>query len=397
MHKYNIRRYLDFPQAEYEARCDRFRARLRERHIGAAVLSTGANLRYFSGLNTVLYQTTLRPITMVIPADAAKEPVMVVPEVLEATCLATSWVEDIRTNAECYGKTPTDVLGVLCDTMRDLGLAHGLVGMEFAQGQYLAMEHAQFIELEGSLPEAEFVDISDAIWQLRMVKSELEIACLKIACDISGVGVQAGIERLKPGITERDLYAAITATYYRNGAESHFLTFMSGAKGNQVRDGGASDLPFENGHFMKVDGGAVYKGYFCDFCRILSVGRLLESQRRAIAVSARAGAAAIAEAKPGNQLEQLVVAAHRVLQENGFGFYMNAIGHGVGMAIHERPWIQKGSPVPIKSGMVLAIEVGVVDDNRFDDGSYTTEENIAITDTGARVLTDLLSPDLVEC
>src|SRR5688500_13197299 len=84
-HRYNIRRYLDFPQAEYEGRCDRFRTRLRERQIGAAVLTTGANLRYFSGLNTVLYQTTLRPITMVIPADAAKEPVMVVPEVLEAT------------------------------------------------------------------------------------------------------------------------------------------------------------------------------------------------------------------------------------------------------------------------------------------------------------------------
>jgi Xaa-Pro aminopeptidase len=76
---------------------------------------------------------------------------------------------------------------------------------------------------------------------------------------------------------------------------------------------------------------------------------------------------------------------------------MNAIGHGVGMAIHERPWIQKGSTVPIEPGMVLAIEVGVVDDSRFDDGSYTTEENIAITDTGARVLTDLLSPALVEC
>jgi len=44
--------------------------------------------------------------------------------------------------------------------------------------------------------------------------------------------------------------------YYKNGAESHFLTFMSGAKGNQGRDGGASDLPFENGRFMKVDGGA---------------------------------------------------------------------------------------------------------------------------------------------
>lgn len=397
MHKYNIKRYLDFSISEYEFRYARLKTLLSDRGLDALLVTTGQNVRYFSGLNTVLFKTTLRPITMLLPAGDAHEPVMVVPEVLEATCLATTWISDIRTNAECYGKTPSHVLDILAATIRDLGLSSGRVGMELGAGQYLAMEQQQFEILKRSVPGAEWVDASEVIWQMRMLKSPSEIEALKTACDISAAGIQAGALVLKPGITERELYAAVTSAYYQNGAEDHFLTFMSGAKGNQVRDGGASELQFERGHFMKVDGGAVYKGYHCDFCRLLGVGRLLDSQRRGIEASAKAGAAAISEARRGVPIHNLPAAAHRVLGESGYSSYMNAIGHGVGMAIHERPWLQTGDFRPLEPGMVIAIEVGVVDPERFDDGSYTTEENIVITDGAARVLTDALSPALIEC
>jgi Xaa-Pro aminopeptidase len=96
-------------------------------------------------------------------------------------------------------------------------------------------------------------------------------------------------------------------------------------------------------------------------------------------------------------IRRLPEEAHRILAAKGYGCYMNAIGHGVGLAIHERPWIERDATIPLREGMVIAIEVGVVDADRFDDGSYTTEENVAVAADGARVLTDRLSPVLLEC
>src|SRR5262245_36746892 len=209
---YNIKQYLDFPISEYEARFSRAQALMAEAGIDALLITTPQNLRYFSGLNTVLYLTTLRPITMLLPAARGAEPVMVVPEVLEATCLATTWVEDIRINAECYGKTPSEVLEVLGETVRNLGLDSKCIGMEFGGGHYLAIEQQQLGKLHASLPSVEWRDATDLIWELRMVKSPLEIEALRTACEISGMGVEAGFRALRPGMTERELYSVITAT-----------------------------------------------------------------------------------------------------------------------------------------------------------------------------------------
>ena len=393
---YNVKRYLDFPRSEFEGRCRRFQAALAARGIDAAFLTTERNVRYFTGLKTLLYMTRMRPITALIPADPRREPVMIVPEVLEATCLATTWVEDIRINAECYGKAPVSMLDTIHAALDDLGLASGAIGMEFGMGTYLAITQQDLDVLRQGLPRARWVDATDAIWEIRSVKSDLEAEALKTACDISGAGIEEGFKALKPGLTERQLYAVIAATYYREGAEDHMLIFHSGAKGYQSRDAAASDFPFERGHFMKVDGGACYKGYWCDFCRMLGVSPLLESQRRAMRASAKAGAAAFAAAKPGVPIRDLAAAADRVLKEEGFGFYMNAIGHNVGLDIHEPPWLDRVSERPLRQGMALSVEVGVINEERFDDGSYTFEDNAVITADGARVMTDRLPAEVME-
>jgi Xaa-Pro aminopeptidase len=360
------------------------------RGIDGILLTSKQNARYFTGLKTLLYLTKLRPITALLPADAKFEPIMIVPEVLEATCLATTWVENIRTNSECYGKPTVGMLETIQETITDLGLSSGVIGMEFGTGHYLAMTHEDRKQLEASLPRAQFVDVADLIWDVRSRKSALEVEALKTACDISATGITEGLKAFRLGMTERQLYAIIASTYYREGAEDHMLIFHSGAKGNQVRDAAASDYPFERGHFMKVDGGACYKGYWCDFCRMLSVGPLSDSRRRAMLASARANASAISIMKQGKPIRDLAIAADNVLKDEGFGRYMNAIGHNVGLDIHEPPWLDRVSTQPLHEGMVLSVEVGVVDPNLFDDGSYTFEDNAVVTVDGSRLLTDQL-------
>lgn len=393
---YNVKKFFDFPQGEYEARNAKVTGLLAEHGIDALLITTEPNVRYFTGLNTLLYRTKLRPITALLPACGTREPVLVVPEVLEGTCVATSWVQDIRINAECYGKPSREVLEVMVDTIKDLGLSDGVIGMEFGMGQYICLTNEELRELQSRLPHVRWVDAAPIIWDVRAVKSALEVDALKTACDISAAGIEEGFKALKEGMTERQLYSVITSKYYEEGAENHVLIFHSGAKGNQARDAAASDYAFERGHFMKVDGGAVYKGYYCDFCRMLGVGKLLESQRRAMRASARANAAAIAAMRPGVAIKDLAAAADAILKEEGFGFYMNAIGHGIGLDMHERPWLDRVNTATIKEGMVLSVEVGVVDSDRFDDGSYTFEDNTVVTANGPRVLTDRLPAEVLE-
>ena len=75
---------------------------------------------------------------------------------------------------------------------------------------------------------------------------------------------------------------------------------------------------------------------------------------------------------------------------------MNAIGHNVGLDIHEPPWLDRVSDRPLQRGMALSVEVGVVDESRFDDGSYTFEDNALVTEAGGLVLTDRLPALLME-
>ena len=197
-------------------------------------------------------------------------------------------------------------------------------------------------------------------------------------------------------MTERELYGVITAAYYQAGAEDHWLAFMSGAKGYQTRDARSSDYAFERGHFAKVDGGACYKGYQVDLCRHIGLAPLEDSQRLAMLASKRAVAAALGVIGAGVPISALGSAADAVLRQAGFTYYMNSVGHGVGMDMHEPPWLERKNDAPVHPGMVLSVEIGVVNPDRWDDGSCTFEDNIVVEENGCRVLSDKFSEELYE-
>jgi Xaa-Pro aminopeptidase len=394
-HRYHIQRYPDFPQAEYESRWRRLRSRMAAGGIDAAIFTTEQNIRYVTGFKTVMFQVKMRPMIAVLPTRADQPPALVIPEFLEATALATTWLEDIHLGTECYGQRVVGVEEVLLRVLHKLNLDAAAPGFEL-NGHQLALSQQQFVALTEALPAARIVDVGDLIWQVRRVKSAPEVEAFKTACDITCAGIQAGFEVLRPGMREDEFWGHVLAAYYRAGAESHMLTLHATPKGNQVRDALPSPYPFQPGHFMKMDGAAGYKGYRPDFCRMMSVGRLAEDQRRCIALSAQANAAAAASARAGVRVAQLHAPVRSVLEPAGFGFFWNAIGHGVGMDVHEPPYLYTDCQEELAAGNIISIEVGIVNPERFDDASYTIEDNWLITEMGAVKLSDGLPTDLLE-
>jgi Xaa-Pro dipeptidase len=365
------------------------------RGIDAAVFTTEQNIRYLTGFKTVMFQVKMRPMIAVLPTREDRPPALVIPEFLEATALATTWLDDIHLATECYGQRVVRVEEVLLHLLRELDLGAATLGFELS-GHQLALSQQQFAALTGALPAARIVDAGDLIWQVRRVKSTPEVEAFKTACDITCAGIRAGFEVLRPGMREDEFWGHVVAAFYRAGAESHMLTLHSTAKGNQIRDGLPSSHPFRPGHFMKIDGAAGYRGYRPDFCRMVSVGRLAEDQHRCIALSAQANAAAAASACAGIRVSQLHEPVRSVLEPAGYGFFWNAIGHGVGMDVHEPPYLYADCQEELVAGNIISIEVGIVNPERFDDASYTIEDNWLITEAGAVKLSDGLPTDLVE-
>jgi Xaa-Pro dipeptidase len=393
---YKYRRFLDFPESEYEARYQKIQVEMADLGMDAILLTTEPNIRYFTGFKTSIFKLKLRPLFAILRADSRLKPILVLPEFLEAAALATSWVDDVRITSECYGKPNQDAIEVVTGVLTDVGLDKVTLGMEFGVSQHLGMSQTEFTRFKTALPKINLVDASGPIWKLRRLKSPLEIETMKTACDISAAGVLAGFQVLRPGLTEAELYARIVSTYYQEGAEGHLLGIHSTAKGNQVRDTLPCDFPFERGHFMKIDGGAMVKGYYCDFCRLLSVGPAIEPRRRAMQTSIDAFRAVADRVRPGVRISELGAAADRLLAERGYSCYWNAIGHGLGMELHEPPILYRDNYDPLEVGNVLSVEVGVVDPDRFDDASFTFEENLAVTEDGYRWLTDKLPPQIME-
>jgi Xaa-Pro dipeptidase len=393
--RYNIQRFPDFPQGEYEARLARLRGLMATRGIDAALVTTEQNIRYFTGFKTVMFQVKMRPMVAVLPADDRLGPALVIPEFLEATALATSWVDNVRLATECYGQRMIAVEEMVCTSLREMHLDSAVLGFELG-GHQLALSQQQFSSVTHSLPAARVVDAGDLIWQVRRIKTPLEVEAFRTACDITFEGIRAGFEVLRPGLREDEFWGHVVSAFYRAGAESHMLALHSTAKGNQVRDTLPSPYPFQLGHFMKMDGAAGYKGYRPDFCRMVSVGRLLDEQRRCVALSAEANAAAAAAARPGVKVSQLHEPVRRVLEPAGYSFFWNAIGHGVGMDVHEPPYLYADCDEELVAGNVISIEVGIVNPERFDDASYTIEDNWLVGDDGAVKLSDGMPTDLLE-
>lgn len=149
--------------------------------IDALVLTTETNNRYFTGLKTTIFRLKMRPMFVILPMRSDREPVLVIPEFLEACALATSWVRDIRMASECYGKENRDATDILIGVLKDMGLSEATLGMELGEAQHLAMSQTQFEHLRADLPHVRIVDAAAAIWSVRRVKSDLEIEALKTA------------------------------------------------------------------------------------------------------------------------------------------------------------------------------------------------------------------------
>ena len=338
--------------------------------LAGLVISPGYDLRYLIGSRAETFE---RLTALVLPASG--QPTIVVPK-LELAALSDSAVADLGIAVRDWvdGENP---YAVVADA-----LGEGAVTPVTAVTDAMPALHLlPLADALGVLP----VLATTVLRRLRMVKDPAEIDALRRAgAAIDRVHARVP-QLLRPGRTETEVAADIADAIVAEGhTEPAFIIVGSGPNGADPHHG-CSDRRLGVGDIVVVDiGGPVEPGYNSDCTRTYSIGEPDEEVAQQYAVLQQAQRAAVDAVRPGVRAEQVDAAARAVLEQAGLGpYFVHRTGHGIGLSVHEEPYLVAGNELQLAAGMAFSVEPGIYFPGRW---GARIEDIVVVTADGAEPL-----------
>ncbi|MFZ5825561.1 MAG: M24 family metallopeptidase [Bacillota bacterium] len=359
----------------FQQRFDAIQHWLRSRSMAAGLVTAPVSMKYLTGWSN----PSKRFSGLVIPADGA--PVLIVPT-LEKAEAEHSAVRNLRNWND--GENP---FALLAEVLSGAG----------AKGQPIAVEKEAlslfvFEKMAAGLGVApgallELVgDLTPVVSGMRESKSEGEIELMQRAADMVNPALDAALKAIRPGITERELAAVIDEAMSQAGAQGvAFDTHVLFGAKSALPHGSTGDQVLEKGQVVLMDFGALFGGYRSDITRTLCCGEWSAEMAKVYDTVLAANRAAIAAVKPGVALGEVDRAARQVIEEAGYGeYFIHRTGHGLGLEVHEEPYVVGGNEKLLKPGHVVTIEPGIY---LPGVGGVRIEDDVVVTKDGCRVLT----------
>jgi Xaa-Pro aminopeptidase len=227
----------------------------------------------------------------------------------------------------------------------------------------------------------------------RSIKDTFELASIKTAIEISANALKATLKFLRPGVTENEAAGFLDYQFRRFGGKNGFETILAFGPNASRPHHQPGDTKLKANDTVLIDFGGEYNHYRCDMTRTFLVGRANPFFERVYKVLKQAQAAAIAQIRPGtlNMLPEKI--ARETISKNGLPPYQHGTGHGFGLEIHEDPFLTIKSKEKLKEGMVLTVEPGIYIPGKI---GVRIEDNILITKTGCRILTNCVSREYAD-
>ena len=246
-----------------------------------------------------------------------------------------------------------------------------------------------------------------------ILKSAEEIEKMRKSGQIAAQISQKLTEKVKPGVTTKELDRVASTLIKMHKARPAFLGFrgfpasICTSVNDQIVHGIPGSYRLREGDIISLDFGVVHQGYYSDMAMTLPVGSISEDAQRLIEVTRSALVSGISQMVPGNRLYDISSAIQECAESNGFSVVRDLVGHGIGQKMHEEPQIpnfgKKSTGPYLKAGMVFALEpmvnmggyeIRTLDDHWTvvtADGSLSChfEHTVAITDNGPEILTEL--------
>lgn len=316
----------------------------------AALITSGANVRYLTGLVS-------SNAAVLVPVDG--------PAVLCTDSRYAGTAE--RECADLELLIQRDVDAVLVRH----ALAAGLAAIAFEDRVMTVRRHQMLCHQilagldDGSAghwrARPELVPLDGAIDDLRIVKDDAELALLARACEITGEAFGAVVDRLRPGVTEREFAVALERAMVDLGADGPaFGSIVASGPNGAIPHHVPGDRPFEPGDLVTIDCGAKFAGYHADMTRTVALGAPQAWQREIYGLVALAQEVGIAAASAGADVVDVDSAARDLIEAAGYGGnFTHGLGHGVGLEIHEAPWLGQGKTGTLADRVPITIEPGI--------------------------------------
>jgi len=336
------------------------------------VLAPGPNQYYLSGF---FDEPGERHLLLFLAQDG--NPVFIIPEMYANQIRKTSWIENIRTWED--GDDPTELIA---DVLDALGIRGGHILLDDRMWTKFTQD------IHNTLPDASFGLASEVLTELRIIKDEHEIDALRRAGEISDQ-VSSEIRRLGEdviGWTERELAANIKSRLRDRGGEGVGFEVIVGSGPNGAKPHHRkSDREIGVNDPVVLDFGTTINQYPGDQTRTMVFGGDPSAEfRDAFKAVSAALEDGINRVEPGLEAQEVDRTVRKTIQAHDFGEeFIHRTGHGIGLEVHEPPYIVEGNNRVIEPGMVFSIEPGVYLDGKF---GVRLEDIVVVTADGCKRL-----------
>lgn len=245
--------------------------------------------------------------------------------------------------------------------------------------------------MRAASPDTRFVDGAAVFDALRAIKSPEEVARIRKAASVAEVAARHVRLHLQEGMTELEACENLLEVLRETGPPHEPLVQFGAQSAIPHADAGAARL--KRGDMVLLDLGANVEGYLSDITRMTVFGDATREMKEIYRIVLEAQQAAIAAVRPGVPCQEVDRAARQVIAQAGYGeYFTHRTGHGIGMDIHESPWLVEGNLNPLAAGNVITVEPGIYLPGRF---GVRIEDDVLVTATGAELLSEG-APSLME-
>ena len=376
-----------FSQTEFEARTGLTQQLMHAANLDAILVTTEAEIRYYTGFHTQFFESPTRPWFLVIPAEG--KPIAIIPAIGETGMCAT-WIDDVHTWPS--PRPSDDGISLLTNVIETRSSRFGRVGMPMRPESILRMPATDTQTLAQHL-SSDVVDCAELLLQQRFVKSPAEIEKIRHVCQITSGAFETLPSFAEIGHSELDITKRMRIDLLERGADNTpFMVAGSGPGGyDSIIMGPTSRIP-ETGDVLIIDTGTVFDGYFCDFDRNFGFRHVADDTARANDAIHQALDAGFEAARPGAKMRDVWSAMWKIMEDAGaLGNSIGRMGHGLGMLLTEWPSVHPDDQRVLEPGVVMTLEPGMT----FEPGRQLVhEENIVITENGAEYLTRRAPPEI---
>jgi Xaa-Pro aminopeptidase len=357
----------------------RLRERIVDLGIDAIIAISPENVTYVSGF-VVPSQSLMRwrHAACIVTADGRIS--MVAIDMEATTVKAHAGIDDLR----IYREFSDDPMIKLAEALKDLRLERSKVGIEM---EFLPAK--DFASLQDNLPSVQWL-AADAIFnKARQVKTPDELALLRSLSKLTDNAIGTALRGAKAGMSETELAAKLLSSLFAGGAESYKLMIIASGERSQFPNVGPTDRKLQHGDIIRMEIFGQKRGYLTGVCRTAVVGDATAEQYKIWANLIECKYLVMDLIKPGASCPEVY---RKFLQKfSALGFEpISFVAHGIGLHLHEEPYMGRYGNEIVEAGMVGAFEPLVYIPGRF---GMQNKDMFCVTENGCELLSDVTPTD----